>query len=117
MKYAEDGSEYCRRLKRKYDKIVETGEDDDPPTPMEEPSELSAFVHNSSRSNANDEDAMLIELVDSYKAKNPGRMQWQKCWQKGVQEGRIITYGNGNSLKRKYNKLKKAATSTAKRLP
>lgn len=46
---------------------------------------------------------MFIEFVDSYKAKNPYRMQWQK----GVQEGKIVTYGYGNSIKRKYESWKK----------
>ncbi|KAG0177147.1 hypothetical protein DFQ29_005185 [Apophysomyces sp. BC1021] len=53
LKYADDGAEYCHRLKRKYDHIAEA-EDDDPLTPMEEPSELSTTVHNPNRSNESD---------------------------------------------------------------
>jgi hypothetical protein len=107
LKYTKDGAEYCYRLKRQYDNIAEA-DDDDPPTPMQEPNELFTINRSLNGSNASDNHAVLMEFIENYKAENPGRMQWQKCWEKGVQEGKIMSYDSGWSLKRKYNKFKKS---------
>ncbi|KAG0179654.1 hypothetical protein DFQ29_001822 [Apophysomyces sp. BC1021] len=74
-KNLQDGSEYCGRLKRKYANIAENDEDDDPVTPMEEPSKLSAFVHNSGGSNECDQNGVIMEFVKHYEAQIPGRIQ------------------------------------------
>jgi hypothetical protein len=79
LKYTKDGAEYCYRLKQKYDNIAEE-DDDDPPTPMKELSELFTINRNLNGGNAGDNHAVIMEFVDNYKAENPGRMQWQKCY-------------------------------------
>lgn len=102
LKYVEDGRQYSARLKRKYD--AEAHHDEEPAeavTPLEEPPKIT-------NTNNRSLDLQAMQFVDAYNERTKDeRMNWKRCYDQGVKEGKITSYTTSASLRVSYMDYKK----------
>lgn len=102
FKYVNQGIDYHSKLKRKYEKII-FEDKDETTTPMEEPAEIKV-IESVVQSLLTDEE---ITFIENFISKKNGKMSWKICWETGSRVGHFKRYGNGESLRVTYSRVRK----------
>ncbi|KAI8967063.1 hypothetical protein BDF20DRAFT_902387 [Mycotypha africana] len=102
LKYVNQGIDYHSKLKRKYEEIIfeDKGETT---TPMAEPAEVTV-IESVVQSSLTDEE---ITFIENFISKKNGRMSWKTCWETGSRVGYFTRFGNEQSLRVVYSRLRK----------
>lgn len=48
-----------------------------------------------------------ITFIENFISKKNGKMHWKTCWEAGIRVGYFKRYGNGESLRVTYSRVKK----------
>jgi hypothetical protein len=102
LKYVNQGVDYHSKLKRKYEEIV-FEDKDETTTPMEEPAEIKV-IESVVQDSLTDEE---ITFIENFISKKNGKMSWKICWETGSRVGYFNRYGNGESLRVTYSRVRK----------
>lgn len=102
LKYVNQDVDYHSKLKRKYEEIV-FEDKDETTTPMEEPAEIKV-IESVVQDSLTDEE---ITFIENFISKKNGKMSWKICWETGSRVGYFKRYGNGESLRVTYSRVRK----------
>ncbi|KAG1124801.1 hypothetical protein G6F42_009291 [Rhizopus arrhizus] len=102
LKYVNQDVDYHSKLKRKYEEIV-FEDKDETTTPMEEPAEIKV-IESVVQDPLTDEE---ITFIENFISKKNGKMSWKICWETGSRVGYFKRYGNGESLRVTYSRVRK----------
>lgn len=93
LRYVGDGLRYTGHLKRTYQETMMNNveENAESVAPMEQPSSIASSSKKNIGETPANPGSEAMEFVEDYMKKKIGKMNWNACWQEGLQQGKLTS--------------------------